>query len=265
MLITKQFVMINLPKTGSTFARKVLKRIHDPKGGREFLERIGLLNSALEELLMPQKFFTEIHTASNPVVEQHGAYVQIPAEHKDKLVMSVIRDPVERLVSMYEFRAWVRNPFPDMVQLKKRFPAFPDLSFEEFLDMMFEFVHLMHPPGMKVRVGPLTTQFVRFYAKDPLKTILSLREDTDLARDQDLHFPKITFLHTENLNQELYDFLKGLGYSEQKISFIGTMDKENTTGRSRPSYMTAADVTRIYQSVRFFYQLFPEYKRNDTQ
>ncbi len=259
MLITDKFVMINFPKTGSTFARKALFQVHAPSRLDRILQKLQLAKPELEELIMHKFFFTEAEKASKPEADQHGGCMQIPEKHKGKEIMSVVRDPETRLVSAYEFKAWQRQVFPSVQVLKEQYPHFPDLSFAEFLEATYANAHVAQPPGVQVQIGPLTTQFIRFYARDPLKTIQSLREDTDLRKDRDLHFPKIQFLHTENLNQEFHDFLLGLGYAPDRIAFILNKKKENITKRSQESYITPEIRRTIQDQERFFYQVFPDY------
>lgn len=259
MLATKDFVMINFPKTGSTFARNALMRVYEPTRLQRLLGRIGVKKPTIVEYLMKQDFFTEVHARSNPVVEQHGAVSQIPLEHIGKPILSVVRNPLDRLISIFEFRNWVERPFPDQQTLEGWFPHFPELSFDEFLEMSHRAVAYAQPEGMRTQVGMMTTQFIRFYAHDPLKTMLALRDDTDLVKDYDQHFPKVHFLHTESLSKELHQYLFQLGIPEDRISFILDMKKLNTTKRSLPVYMTPGHVARIQQSERLLFQLFPEY------
>lgn len=261
MLITDQFVMINFPKTGSAFSRDALKRIHKTGNLRRALERRGFAKPALRELLMVPFYFTkEQESANGRPDSEHGCVTQVPADHRGKAIVSVMRDPVSRLVSLYEFRSWAKHPFPGKQQLTEWFPKFPNLSFEEFYRYIHELsLSFAQPPGLQTEVGPLTTQFIRFYARDPLKTILSLREDTDLRKDYDLHFPKVHFLHTENLNRELHSLLLEFGYPKEKIAFILEKEKMNTSERTRAAYLTPELIARLHRSERFFYQLFPEY------
>lgn len=260
MLITDNFVMLNFPKTGSAFARDAIKRLHRSTGLRAALERRGLMRSSLQELLMKPYFFTATQGVTIPTNSEHGVYSQVPAAHQAKPVITVMRDPEKRMVSAYEFRSWAKHPIPNAEQVVEWFPSFPDISFEQFIRMNQELIlPYIQPNGMQVKVGPLTTKFIRMYARDPRKTMLALRENTDLRKDYDQHFPKIHFLHTENLNQELYDLLLQFGYPSNKIAFILEKQKMNTTGRSRNTYLTPELTSRLQHSERFFYQLFPEY------
>ncbi|MCB0764782.1 MAG: hypothetical protein KDB84_08765, partial [Flavobacteriales bacterium] len=65
----------------------------------------------------------------------------------------------------------------------------------------------------------------------------------------------------ENLSTELFDYLTELGYPRSRIDFILSMDKVNTTKRSRPEYFTPQHQEQIRHSERFLFQLFPEYLR----
>ena len=76
MLITDRFVMLNFPKTGSSFARKTLKQIHgyDSLPNRA-LRRLGLPDrSGMTEILTPNQLFGERWRKVN----QHAAWNQIP-------------------------------------------------------------------------------------------------------------------------------------------------------------------------------------------
>ncbi|MCW5898893.1 MAG: sulfotransferase family 2 domain-containing protein [Flavobacteriales bacterium] len=260
MLITPKFVMINFPKTGSTFARRAIRGIHQPGRGRRLLERVGLARPECSELLMRQRFFTPMRERSNLRVQQHGAWCQIPEAFRDRTIMSVVRDPMDRLVSLYEYRAWALMPFPEEKIVRRHFPHFPDLSFEEFFELYQTIApEYSLPEGVRGAPGPLTVQFIRFYARDPLRTIMALDEGSDLRKMRREHFPDIDFLHTENLNAELHDFLLRMGYPEERVAGIKDMGKVNTSTRSRPDYLSDGMIDRLAWSERFFYQLFPEY------
>lgn len=262
MLSTDRFIMLNFPKTGSSFARKAILQASERGPVGRWLERKNLLRRKARELrtVDPPFAFTALHGQVIGNYKEHATWHQIPPMHRHKAVMSVVRDPVERIISLYEFGAWQREPTPSAEQIKAWFPSFPNLSFEEFFRFhTVESLPSRQPEGLQVRIGGLTTQFIRFFARDPLKTILALREDTDLRAEYDLHFPPIRFLHTEQLSQELYNYLLEMGYPKWRIAFIEGMEKVNTSPRTRPDYFTPEQVAEVHFLERFFYQLFPEY------
>ena len=107
MLITRKFVMINFPKTGSTFARTAILKLH-PKENEGLLVRLGLKEPSVKELIMPQLFFTDLQRASNPIPEQHAGYVQLPRKYRDRTIMTVMRVPPKIAVDPVGFP--VREP-----------------------------------------------------------------------------------------------------------------------------------------------------------
>lgn len=257
MLITDRFVMLNFPKTGSSFARSVLKELHAPTGLRRLLSKFLRLDTGLrEELVVPYRFKPARHSYPS----QHGVYTQIPLAHRDKTIMSIMRDPLDRLISAYEFKHWARYQHGHEDRIRARFPSFPDLSFEDFIDFSYSFTGSDVPPdGMRAEVGPLTVKFVRFFARDPLRTMHSLYDGFDLAVARDEHFPTLRLLHMENLREELTAFLLEMGYAAERLAFINDKPRVNTTERTRPEYLTRAIVERVLHAERFVYQLLPEY------
>lgn len=257
MLITDRFVMLNFPKTGSSFARSVLKELHKPKGLRKLATRItGGTNGLEERLMVPYRF----RPARFNYPSQHGVYVQIPEKHRGKVIMSITRDPLERIVSAYEFRHWAKFQEKHLDSLRKEFPRFPDLTFEEYLDMLYRIDGPASlPADITHDIGPFTTQFIRFFATDPVRTIHDLRDGMDLAAERDKHFAPVRFLHQENLGHELTEFLMEMGYAPERLRFILDKPKVNTTQRTRSDYLTPKVVEHVLRAERFLYQLFPEY------
>ncbi len=266
MLITDRFVMINFPKTGSSFAREVIRKAmrHPGSLAQRIAWKLGKPRPTCTELLMKQRFFNPAFVETRD--EAHGAYCQIPAEHRHKVIMSVVREPASRLVSLYEFRGWTRKIRPSLEEIQAVFPHFPDLDFPEFYRLMMEVTHNASlPQGMRTELGPQTVQFIRFFARDPLATMLALRDDTDLRADWDKHFPAVRFLHTEDLNKELHAFLLEMGMSRASIAFVENKEKSNVTERTKATYLTDAMLDDLAWRERFLYQLFPEYlKALDT-
>ena len=57
MIITKDFVVINYPKTGSTFVRTVIKKLYEKRKTKNPIiklgQRIGLIEPEIIELILP--------------------------------------------------------------------------------------------------------------------------------------------------------------------------------------------------------------------
>jgi hypothetical protein len=235
MIITDQFVVLNFPKTGSTFVRDVLRRIHHRRAGglgARLLAAVGLRRRPLfRELMLPN-----IRVKRNAHVrDQHGTYQQVPAGHKHKPLVSVLRHPCDHIVSEYEYREWVRTPPDDVDTIRAHFPRFPDLTFEDFVHLRDRVriptrLEGRRPPAA---VGDLTVLFLQFFAKDPDALLASL---TDEAIDSGAYRGKLApvrLLKTESRNQDLYQFLLEYGYPEEEIAFILKEKKIYPPGSTR--------------------------------
>jgi hypothetical protein len=222
MVITDQFVVLNMPKTGSTFVRDVLRRVYRKQVGQSrwhrILRRLGLRKRPLfEELMLPN----DLLRGREPYRSQHGTYRQIPLEHRGKAILTVIRHPCDRLVSMYEFRDWARNPV-DNTAARAMFPSFPDLSFPEFVRFLDGFRLPRRLPDGKLNadIGEQTVLFFQFYARDPQTVLGSLTDEYIDSGAYRSDLADVTFLRTEFLNQDLHDYLLRHGFSEADVGFI---------------------------------------------
>lgn len=262
MIITERFVMLNLPRSGSSFARQVIKQAHwhhPPSLSQRIAARLGAPPRMLKDLLMKPIHFNPAYNERAKEVA-HGAYNQIPEEHRRKAIVTVLREPLSRLVSLYEFRAWAKDPRPSESMVRALHPRFPDLTFEEWYRLgMGPGYSAAAPPGMRTDAGPLTLQFIRMYARDPLRTALALHDGLDLRREYRDHFPRITYLRSERLTVDLPRFLLRHGYSRASLRFVQHKQRENRTGRTQQRYFTPAMAAEIRHRERFFYQLFPDY------
>ncbi|MFZ1694489.1 MAG: hypothetical protein WAT74_14935 [Flavobacteriales bacterium] len=263
MIITERFVMLNFPKTGSSFARQVVKQahFHHPPSLRQRIGwRLGAPQRMLKDVLVKPNLFNAEQAARAKEVA-HGAYSQIPVEHRNKTIVTVVREPMARLVSLYEFKAWAKA-LSGIDAVHAAFPQFPELSFAEYFDLQMGAAYQASiPPGMRTEVGPLTLQFIRMFAHDPLRTALALHDGLDLRREWRAHFPRIHFLRNEHLNAQLRSFLLGQGYTRESLRFIDQKERVNRTDRSQARYFTPAMMQEVRHRERFFYQLFPDYLR----
>ncbi len=100
MIITDKHIFLNFPKTGSTFIREVLKQIYKWRNQNQKSKTVNKIKGRdlyIEEFLMPHYNLPEYK-------DQHGAWDQIPLKHKNKHVISVARNPVDRFISLYRFQ-----------------------------------------------------------------------------------------------------------------------------------------------------------------
>lgn len=242
MIVTKKFVVINLPKTGSTFVRKCISQASQVSSRSNALSRLAVR--------IQRKFFPSYRTLLFPEVTdsksirynqltEHGKVFQIPSKHRRKQIVSVYRNHYERYVSLFEYRDWIKAPWLPNEILKGKFPHYPDISFSEYVDLMLTNSPFADDSYLKqdYGLGPLSIQFVMFYSKSPFKMFSG-----DLTRDQFLSSIKedlksISFLKFESLNQSLYTFLLNHDYSQKSIHFILESEKINQSVKNTKKHM----------------------------
>ena len=260
MIITDDFVLINYPKTGTTFARSVLKAIHDRKNTpfRRMLRRVGIGRSRLEDLILPK-----IYGDSPPSEQgQHGVYRQIPEEERGKPVVSIVRNPLTRYISSYVYAWWKEHPPFALSRVMKAFPRFPDLTFPEFYRLLnhpeVDEDRLRNPETR--RLGSYTRMFLVFYAEDPDAAAERVLQGEPL----EAVLPRIVFLHQERLREELAVFLRGNGYSERDVRCVRETADMNVGSSSKKKSVASADLsevaTAILEDDRVLLDAFPEYR-----
>lgn len=208
MLITPEFVLLNMPKTGSTFARTVLKAIHEARAGQ--------LNapSELIEFILPSA------TAPGRPADQHGTYRQIPSHHAHKPIVSIARNLYDKFLSTYRFGFWALHPPLPIEALRARFPHFPDLSLDEYVEMNLMSGTRKVPDNERLRIGNQTIQFVRMYCQDPEAVVAGLSLDDETSLQLILSgMGNIRFLRCEEINDELAKLLAEFGYSPAEVEF----------------------------------------------
>jgi hypothetical protein len=236
MLITKHFVLLNFPKTGSSFARKVLKVVYRRRRNEKNLffkifNKLKINTSPFKELFFTHYYYDKI---GETIIDQHGTYSQIPGEYRDKPVVSIIRNPYERLLSIYEFKFWQQNPQLGKDIVNKHFPNFPDLSIDEYIDYLKLVNKKVNLKGKdNLVIGAFTVQFIQFFFKNPENVLLNINEEylkSDTLFKNDL--ADIKFLRQENLKEDLICILKDFGFTEDEITFIREHKKVNITKKT---------------------------------
>lgn len=257
MIITDKFVFLHFPKTGGLFVADVLKKVHE-----RIKQRAPSNPPLCRELLLPN--LKRINGSG--VNNVHGTYEQIPDEYRDRPIISCIRDPFDRYVSTYEFRNWVQQRPGDLERILSEYPAFPKLSFKQYLKFInvYDINSRTGHELLKVDIGMITFAFIQFFFKDPMRTFRAM-DDGYLESDQYRRdMPEVKFLHTEDLNRELHDLLLGFGYETGDISFIINEPRVNATPQRKEKndwerYYDQALYDQVKRKERFLFKLFPEY------
>ncbi|OGP64959.1 MAG: hypothetical protein A2169_07340 [Deltaproteobacteria bacterium RBG_13_47_9] len=251
MIITDKFVFLHFAKNGGTFVTEVLKKVHSNM-------------KKMENFLLPN---IRWKGSNNNEYTPHNSYQQIPEEHKNKPVISTIRNPFDRYVSLYEFRQWVRQPRLDVKIIKEHFPSYPDLDFKQYLQFLNTLIlqQMVYSDELKLDIGSYTFGFIKMFFKNPEQIIQNLNESYLISNNYTKDMPKIIFLRTENLNQDLFNALLNFGYAEKDIAFILKEEKSYPGGSTRGTlqkweqYYTDELFEYVKWKDRFLLRVFPEY------
>ncbi len=258
MIFTEQFVFLHVPKTGGTFVRSMLTQAHQ---AREASWRARLRRAR------GRPFQFESH--SGPRLK-HGWRNAIPPEHRDKPILSTLRNPFDRYVSQYEFRWWTKPPpqgMCDHEQARRIYPHFPDLSFAEFVHLaneLFAELALTHPDEPEP-IGWQTEQFINFHARTPQRYTRKVGDGFFLSPPFSQELAPVHLLRMERLNRDLYSYLREHGFSRREVRFVldagRILPKEG--GRSSAQTWTRYYTPELLQFVRrrerLLLQAFPEY------
>jgi Sulfotransferase family len=242
MIGADKFVFVHLPKTGGTFVTETL--------------------ISMEKLL-----------GSKWIEKKHANCRAIPAFFRDKIILSIIRNPYDRYVSQYEFGWWKREQFlpyyREVPDFNEKYPDFPELEFSDFVRLYNEAfcTGTNRDLGSENGLGYHTERFVNFYFKVEKKAGLLSLKNMPVTRDNSLGqmFP-VRFIHQERLNTELYEFLLELGYPDDTLRTILDRPKVYPHGgqprnlvQQWSSYYEPELLDFVRRRERILFELFPEY------
>jgi hypothetical protein len=263
MLINDSFVFVHHPKTGGHFVREVLdyaSRREIQKSPLGYLRRAGIL---------PRRFRCE------ETDDYHGSCRDIPPEHRHKPILSAVRNPFDYYVSQYHFGWWAAHPeeYLDFEAVLRDFPKFPDLSFDEFLDLSSRSSAQFYgiSDGAKdQKLGSYSLGFIQSFFRHPREAHHAIDDEYLSDRRWERDMFSVHFLKTERLNEDLYAYLRKAGYPRRYLS--GVREKRPvrpTTGifelRPRETYRShysqeAYDLVR--QKDRLLFAIFDHFDRD---
>lgn len=220
MLITDDFVMLNFPKTGSTFTRKVIKDLYG-EGGTAEIFGVNPLNP------------------DSVINSPHLSWSQIPSKYSSLPVVSIYRNIFDRYVSQYTFGWWRDHCSPEVKILAKSIsPKFPEISFAEYIEVIERVIKprifaLMGLPNTE-KIGLQTLEFIIFYAKNPLHCLESAIANPLI--DLRGYLPEIRFLRQSRLRLDLKEYLSYTPIARLAEEYIESAPDLNV---SRPSSLVS--------------------------
>jgi hypothetical protein len=252
VIARERFVYVHQPKTGGTFVTAALRLLPRPP-------RPSALRRRFDRLL----------GRAAPKPRKHGTCRDVPEAWRDRILVATVRNPFDRYVSQYEFGWWKGNPRPwiDAEALRRRFPAYPELTFPEYLEAAVDGFQRTPCPGLppERRPGLQTEQFLWYYFRDPSRAMASLDEAYCRERRWEADMYPVRFLRVESLNRDLHDFLLEVGEAADRVAPILEMGKVLPAGsgkrKGRPwrEYWTPELLARVAPRERLLLAMFPEY------
>ncbi len=263
MIVTNDFVMLNFPKTGSTYAREMIKRIYSAKRTkvRAFFEKARVCRPRVSDIFCP-KIDEIVHYK---IKDQHGSFRQIPTLLKKRPIVSITRHPFSRYISTYNFRWWEKFPPADISEIQDIFPNFPDISFSEYYKMCHIFIKRNRLKGIapQIDLGIHTIQFIQFYFPKPEIVLKNIDNNYIKSKQFNKEISTVKFLHQENLNTELKEFLNNFGFSQNELSILDRNYKINVTNKEGNNSSFEAIKSSIKEKIlerdKLLFNIFPEY------
>jgi hypothetical protein len=191
MLVTPDFVFINNPRTGTTYARQAIKAAYSVPGRVELVQ----------ELILPIR-----RGWKSSGVDHHGTFEQIPPAFSHLAVASAVRNPFTLVVSSYELGIWKSRVPPDQSVLK-RFDKFPDLSLLEYLHFQESLMPMRWGISYEEHgVGAMSAHFIQMFAISAALAFDRVRLGDPFGELSKL-IANVKFLRQESLRAELGAFL----------------------------------------------------------
>ncbi|MFY0593574.1 hypothetical protein [Roseivirga sp.] len=253
MIICKDFILLNNPKTGSTYARAIIKEVYKYKGNFTYkaLLKLGLLKPEYLELKHPNLEFPK-----RPK-NQHGTYAQIPDRHKEKDVLSIVRDPYDKFVSTYEYRYWLKRR-PDETILKElQIQDLSKITIDDFVRIQLGHIKRKHPILSELQIGGQTLHFILMFFKEPYQVLQNLSEDFFYKGHYKEHLGNVNFLDQRKLSNQLFQYLETKDISDQAMKRAREVQpiNKNNNRASIDKYRWSEfslDYVSVYERFLFF-------------
>ncbi len=218
MLVTDAFVYLHQPKTGGTFAAEMLAAVHEARGVPMTIVAVEI---GQEHLLQPVAPGHAVRLMLGARY-QHGCRRDIPPAYRHLPVVTAIRNPYDRYISQFLFAWWRVLPemFGPLEQIRRTYPAYPELTFEDFVRLTNTASVRRATDGSEASAGFHTQQFIEFFFRDPEQAWACLGDDDALRVMWSEQVRRLRLLDQARLNEELADVLVEYGYAEDEVAFI---------------------------------------------
>jgi len=266
MIATDKFNFIHLPKTGGTFTQKIISDYYLNK--TESI--LGFVKQKLKIEYCHKYYNPNRMLNFKSCWGQHGGINQIPEKYKGKKTLSIIRNPFDWYASLYGFKWWETNPELTENLSFKNIKNYPNISFEEMIDIYHQAVIEF---GESINldlasIGYYTFHFVLYYYSKPIEIFRKIvaMDSYEISEFSKLMY-SVRFITQENLNVDLYNFLKEEGFNN--IGYILKSKKilPNNKGRAKgvdgwKEFFNKELIEMILEKEKLIFKLFPHYAKN---
>ena len=231
------------------------------------------------------KFFPEKFPLESPIFYIHAHCRKIPKEHSHKTMISLMRDPLAYYISCYFYHsgrkeivggggeiykwgtAYLQQQSDCSSNLKTRYQRINEISFCDFLYFYIEtLTQIKCSKWMNINlqssIGFLTFIYIWYFFKNPHE--IFTKNDNELENyfqsgEYKLDKFPVTFLRTENLNEDLYDFLSQTETQIDKQHFQFILSKNRMNASKRTDYRKYYNnklIDYVKEKDRFYYRYF---------
>lgn len=238
MLVTPDFVLINMPMTGATVVAEMLRAVYG-----ELAVEVG---------------------------RRHAVCAEIPEAARGKPLLSVSRSPFERYVLQYHYGCWRKEPgkYCEPAAIIREYPQYPNVTFAQFVRIANR--HYLDPPdgsGPDAQSpGWHTEQYLRFYTRDPASAYARIRAsathaDVLKALELPVHF---VGPDPDSLSRELRDYLSRFDIAEEALARLDGFVASSQQGahelrlhRDLGKYYDRDLIAYVHERERWLFERFP--------
>jgi hypothetical protein len=230
MIITESFVWINFPKTASTFVRECLRELYIIPWWN-LAKKNRFKNRWMNELELPLIFAPDIPRYGIPT--PHGVMRQIPSEFQELPVLSAVRDPVERLVSLYHYGDWKKQdalPKP-LDEIRNQYPTFPEIDFFDFYELYHKIKYIIVGNSI-ISIGPQSHSLLKFFCKES-QILNNSKIHFKSWQEVSALFNTVNFISSTNISADLRAHLIKYNFDSKDINFIENKKRVNVSAQSK--------------------------------
>ena len=228
IVIDDRFIFIHVPKTGGSFVKAVTRiALFKEKLGRfHWLVSFRAVSSLKA---VRKKYMAFVPPATLDPVYLPFFQLNRQAVAKDRL-FTVIRHPLDHLVSKYEFDRsqpgwrddWSDASFPDFV--RRQYDGIPDRLWNDFGIRRTE---------MKMNVGLYSFIYVKYLFRNPGRALRLMDSSYFTGGRWRADMANLHFVKYESLNDDLHRVLLKFGMDRKHVDFIRRTKRRVNVSRLR--------------------------------